>query len=259
MTRPDVLVAVPARDEEDTVGATVGSVLESLADARRMGMAARTHLEVAAHRCADGTARRAHDAVPPHTSVRVVPDEVSTTVGEVRHAAVLRGLEVLDGPLASTWVLSTDADTVVGRSWVRLILAEAQAARAVAVVGLADLDRWRGDAGSAAAYDSVLAAGMRELVGPHQHDHVYGANLAVRADAYLECGGFGTAVHGEDQALVDRLVARGRRVARTRSVRVRTSGRLVGRADLGLAAHLNRLQSRADAPPRDAQPGARLS
>ncbi len=68
-----------------------------------------------------------------------------------------------------------------------------------------------------------------------------GANLAVRADAYLDCGGFPIVGHGEDQLLVDDLARRGHRVARTRNVRVRTSGRLAGRADRGLAAHLHRL------------------
>ena len=72
----------------------------------------------------------------------------------------------------------------------------------------------------------------------HQHDHVYGANLAVRADAYLDVGGFPHAVHGEDRALLDALVAAGHPVLRTRSIAVTTSGRLRGRAAGGLAEHL---------------------
>ncbi|MEO5709728.1 MAG: hypothetical protein ABIQ59_07890 [Nocardioidaceae bacterium] len=74
------------------------------------------------------------------------------------------------------------------------------------------------------------------------HGHVHGANLAVRADAYLDVGGFPGAVHGEDQALVDALVARGHRLLRTREISVVTSGRLVGRAQDGLADHLRRLE-----------------
>ncbi len=240
MTRPGVLVAVPARDEQATVRETLAGVAEALADARRHGLVGRTHIEVAAHRCQDRTFDLARSAITGTPSARVMRDETSSTVGEVRHAAVLRGLDRLDRPPDSTWVLSTDADTVVGRDWVRRILAEAALCGAVAVVGLADLDRWQGAAHAEPAYESLLASKMHAPVGLRQHDHVYGANLAVRADAYLDCGGFPTVGHGEDQLLVDDLVRRGHRVARTRNVRVRTSGRLAGRADRGLAAHLHR-------------------
>lgn len=241
MSLPDVLVAMPARNEQATVREALAGVGAALADARRHGVVGRTHVEVAAHRCHDRTFDEARSALAGMSSAQVLRDETSSTVGEVRHAAVLRGLDRLDRPPDSTWVLSTDADTVVGADWVRRILAEASVADAVAVVGLADIDRWQGAAHTEPAYASLLASKMRAPVGLWQHDHVYGANLAVRADAYLDCGGFPTVGHGEDQLLVDDLVRRGHRVARTRNVRVRTSGRLAGRADRGLAAHLHRL------------------
>lgn len=244
-----MLVAVPARDEEATVAATLRSVLAALEESREQGLVGATHVEVAAHRCADTTFEVALDALTGASSAQVVRDQSSGTVGEVRHAAVRRGLARLAAPTEATWVLSTDADTVVDRDWVRQVLLEAAAADAVAVVGLADLDAWQGAAPAEAAYQEVLAAKLRSPVGPHQHDHVYGANLAVRADAYLDCGGFPTRGHGEDQALVDLLAARGHRVARTRNVRVRTSGRLAGRAEAGLAAHLRRLSLAAEAVP----------
>jgi hypothetical protein len=93
----------------------------------------------------------------------------------------------------------------------------------------------------------------------HRHDHVYGANLAVRADAYLDVGGFPQAVHGEDQALVDALAARGHRLLRTRDISVVTSGRLHGRARDGLAAHLLRLEEQTGSAgdrPRCCQDGS---
>ncbi len=241
MSLPDVLVAMPARNEQATVRAALRSVGAALADARRHGLIGRTHVEVAAHRCHDHTFDEARAALAGMSSAQVLRDETSSTVGEVRHAAVLRGLDRLDGPPDSTWVLSTDADTVVGSDWVRRILAEASVGEAVAVVGLAELDRWHGVAEAEPAYETLLASKMRSPVGLRQHDHVYGANLAIRADAYLACKGFPTSGHGEDQHLVDELVRRGHRVARTLNVRVRTSGRLAGRADHGLADHLRRL------------------
>jgi GT2 family glycosyltransferase len=172
---------------------------------------------------------------------RVTRDESSVTVGQVRDSGVRRALARLDGDPGRTWVLSTDADTAVPTGWVARILQAARAVDAVAVVGVTTLDRWRGSAEGSAAYDRLL----REKTDGDTHRHVYGANLAVRADAYLDVGGFPHAVHGEDQALVDALEARGHRLLRTTDVTVVTSGRLVGRAAGGLADRLAGLEPSA--------------
>jgi GT2 family glycosyltransferase len=142
-----------------------------------------------------------------------------------------------------TWLFCTDADTHVDADWVSRILREATRRAVVGVVGVAPLDDWQGGEEGRAAYDRLLAAKMRVGEGLHQHDHVYGANLAVRADAYLDVGGFSHVTHGEDQALLDELMARGHPVLRTRSISVTTSGRLLGRAPGGLAEHLARLDA----------------
>jgi hypothetical protein len=243
MTRPrpyDVVVVVPARDEEHLVGRTLAGLTRAVHRAR--GLTGRCVVEVAAHRCTDTTARVARQAARG-LDARVVEDTVSETVGEVRDRAVRRGLARLGTADERTWVLSTDADTDVGPGWVVDVLTEAAQHRAAAVAGLAHLDRWHGAAGREPAYTALLARG-HVVRGPgHEHDHVYGANLAVRADAYLAVGGFPHLHPGEDQALVDRLHVAGARVVRTRSVGVTTSGRLVGRAPGGLAALLSRLDS----------------
>ena len=177
----------------------------------------------------------------------------SATGGPARLARLPRSPLPAPGQVAAlrhTWVLSTDADTRVAPGWVGDILVEAARARAVGVVGLAPLDAWQGGPAGAASYERLLAAKMRE--DPvHQHDHVYGANLAVRADAYLDVGGFSHVRHGEDQALVDALAARGHALLRTRTIAVTTSGRLRGRASGGLADRLARIDRHpqvADAP-----------
>jgi len=82
-----------------------------------------------------------------------------------------------------------------------------------------------------------------------QHDHVYGANLAIRADAYVAVGGFPHQPHGEDQSLVDLLLARGERVLRTREIVVATSGRQLGRAPHGLASVLRDLDDPSHVSP----------
>ena len=241
MTR--VVVVVPARDEEATIGATLRGVCASLDAARAHGLVEDAVVEVTAHRCVDATEARARAVLRGRPEGRVARDHAAATVGQVRDEAARRGLASLGGPPSRTWLLSTDADTRVGLRWVGDILREADRRSVVAVAGLARLDRWQGSAAGADAYSAVLAAKMRTEGGDalHQHDHVYGANLAVRADAYLDVGGFSHTRHGEDQALLDALVAAGHPVLRTRAIAVTTSGRLRGRAAGGLAEHLARI------------------
>ena len=235
----DVVVAIPARDEQHTVARTVRDVRRALQVARGLTYVRHATIEVVAHRCSDATAVV---AVPAERAVggdgEVDLDETSWCVGQVRDRGVRRALARLGGPLDDTWVLSTDADTRVGAGWVVDVLASARRLDAVAVVGLAPLDRWHGTPEGAAAYARLLAAGLRSPDPAHQHDHVYGANLAVRADAYLGVGGFPAVPHGEDQVLVDRLQRSGYRLLRTAEVTVRTSGRLTARAAGGLADRL---------------------
>lgn len=232
----DVVVAIPARDEERTVGRTVHDVRRALRVARGLAYVRHATVEVVAHRCRDATVAVAERALG--RDGQVTRDETSWCVGQVRDAGVRRALARLGGTPEDTWVLSTDADTRVGAQWVVDVVTRARRVDAVAVVGLAPLDRWRGSAEGAAAYARLLTGGMRPDDPVHQHDHVYGANLAVRADAYLAVDGFPAVPHGEDQALVDRLELTGRRLLRTADISVRTSGRMTARAAGGLADRL---------------------
>lgn len=240
MTR--VVVVVPARDEEATIGGTLRSICASLDEARRRGLVEACAIEVVAHRCVDGTESRARAALRGRPGGRVTRDEESRSVGEVRDQAARRGLDLLAASPAQTWVLSTDADSQVSTGWVGDILTEAARTGVVGVVGLAPLDAWQGGRLGAAAYDRLIASKMRDDA-IHQHDHVYGANLAVRADAYLDVGGFSHVAHGEDQSLVDSLAEHGHPLLRTRSIEVTTSGRMAGRAVGGLAEHLASLDA----------------
>ena len=62
---------------------------------------------------------------------------------------------------------------------------------------------------------------------------MHGANLGVRADCYLDCGGFaGRAAH-EDVGLVRAAETRGWQVVASRGATVRTSGRPEGRVQVG--------------------------
>ena len=134
---------------------------------------------------------------------------------------------------------NTDADSWVPPDWISATLSAMRAADAVAAAGLVEVVGWRAPASARRAYHALIEAGLH----PWGHDHVYGANLAVRLDAYVTVGGFPARDHGEDHALVARLRSAAYRVATPRTPRVRTSGRTTGRCPDGLGALLGRLAS----------------
>ena len=72
-----------------------------------------------------------------------------------------------------------------------------------------------------------------------EHHHFGGASLAVTAEAYRLVGGLEPHHALEDEAFAARLRARGIPIVRSRTVRVETSARRVGRASRGLAVDLD--------------------
>ena len=228
-----VLVVVPAHDEELLVRQSLISVQRAVA---RSGLP--SAIVLVAHRCTDRTVEVAQEVLTgPGESVLL---DDSATVATARAAGVARALATFPGPRPPahrSWLLSTDADSVVPVTWVadlrRHITPEV-----AAIAGLVEVHDWDGASPAAReAYRAILAAGMRMT----QHDHVYAANLAVRLDAYLDVGGWPNQVPGEDTALVAALRSRAWPVIGARDVRVRTSGRRVPRAVGGLGSLLNRL------------------
>lgn len=260
-------VVVPARDEEERVGACLESLRRALG-ALPGGVA--VAVAVVLDRCSDATPELVAALLadwPEAVAVTVTGDVVppvgadpgarprllrGTGVGALRDLGVREVLHRLaPHPRAGTWLLSTDADTTVPPDWALAHLRLA-AAGAHAVAGTADLDGVEHlAAGAVRRYRAVVERGLHG--GTHRH--VYGANLGVRADAYLAVGGFPADGAGEDHGLWHRLRAAGYTLAQPVDVGVRTSARLHGRADGGLAGLLRSLH-RPD-PPTPPEPAPR--
>jgi hypothetical protein len=239
---PGVVIAVPARDEAALVQTCLTGLDLSVRYAQHKGLVAEAAVVVVAHRCSDDTAARARPALARiPAAVDVVADDESAAVGAVRDRAARHGLALLGARPA--WIFSTDADTVVAPDWISRVLSVATEYDSACVVGLAALDAWYGSLTGLRAYRTVLLDKLHRGPPGDEHRHVYGANLAVRADAYLAVGGFPDVAHGEDQRLVDTLQAAGYPIARTREVIVSTSGRTRGRASGGLADLLRSIGS----------------
>lgn len=248
-------VVVPARDEQDRVVECLRSVRRSLA---ALPPTTATAVQVVLDRCTDTTPELVDAELsrwPGAASVRVValggrragralgsgPAHIvaGTGVGAVRDL----GVRMLLGRLRRhrpdrVWLLHTDADTTVPEDWAAAHLRAAHGG-ACGVAGVADLRSPALSAAALAHYRAVLDAGLDGA----EHHHVYGANLGVRADAYLAVGGFPTDGAGEDHGLWARLRAAGYPLASPRSLRVATSARLRGRAEGGLADLLRSLEA----------------
>jgi glucosyl-3-phosphoglycerate synthase len=81
-------------------------------------------------------------------------------------------------------------------------------------------------------------AATRAGDGDAEHPFFSGASLGITVAAYSRAGGLRPVAALEDQALERTLTDRGIPIARSRAVRVRTSGRTDGRAPHGLSADL---------------------
>ncbi|NQX16209.1 glycosyltransferase family 2 protein [Rathayibacter sp. VKM Ac-2857] len=225
MTRIEhVLAVVPAHDEEERIGDAVASVLRSAEQLALAHPSVVVRLIVVADGCTDATVERARAAGAE------VLELARCGVGAARAAGIAYALGTVSAPDDLVWVANTDADTVVPQDW---LLEHVEHARLHdALVGTvrpdpADLSpemyrRWR------------RTREREESIGS-----IHGANLGVRASAYLAAGGFGGEPLHEDVLLVERLHAAGARVGATDRGEVTTSGRRRNRVDGGYGPYLH--------------------
>lgn len=233
MIRPDLVVAVPAHDEELLIGGCLRSVVTAVgrAVAERD---VRPFIAVAAHRCDDATAGVARDVLAASGLAHLVlTDTEPGPVGAVRGRLLDAVADRVD-PTEDAWLLNTDADSTVPPDWATSVLELAEAG-AAAVTGMVEIVDWHATVAARTRYAEIIAAGMTAT----GHRHVYGANLAVAWRHYRRVGGFRPVPHGEDSDLVARLQSVGLPAVSTLLPVVRTSGRMPGRAPLGLGALLH--------------------
>ena len=215
-------IVIPARDEGELILRCLASVVGAAAEARaRAGV--RVSIVVIADECSDDTAAvaRAFDGV-------IVHEASGANVGIAR----ARGSRIaLD--LGCSWLAYTDADSVVPPNWVTEQLRLADAGCDV-VVGTVRPD-----------FADLSAAHVARWHATHHrgqpNGHVHGANLGVRAAAYLSVGGFAPLPEHEDNELVSRMKTAGAAIVASDEAEVVTSGRLVGRTAGGYAGHLRRI------------------
>jgi glycosyltransferase involved in cell wall biosynthesis len=218
-------IVVPAHNEETLLP----SCLSALQQAVR-SVSIPVHVLVAADACTDGTV-----AAVRACGARVISVQASS-VGAARAAGmteVLRLTAAADP--ATVWLATTDADTVVPPGWLRRQLAWAGQGWDV-VLGTVTVTDW-----SEHPPQVPMAFEARYESGGRPHPHVHGANLGIRASAYLAAGGFTPLRTAEDHALVVAAARTGCSVLRASDTPVQTSARRQARAPLGFSHLLQTL------------------
>ena len=218
---------MPAHNEESTIEKCVKTILASLNQAGVQ----KAWVVVVADGCNDQTVEVARRVLGLCGEVMEIN---ARSAGAARRAGAARILEHFDGvDHTRLWLANTDADTYVTANWIMVQLCLADSG----VTGVAGIVRLAAG-GSVAAYRIYSAT--YETGAEGTHTHVHGANLSMRADAYLDVGGWSNLSLAEDHCLWGRLRHRGWRLSSPVTSVVITSPRLEGRAQGGFADTLKR-------------------
>jgi Glycosyl transferase family 2 len=216
-------VVVPARDEERLLPACLRA-LRRAADMLSMPV----HLLVVADACTDRTVAAARAGGAQVTGIR------ARNVGAARAAGMTELLRLTAGTdPAAVWLATTDADSVVPPHWLRRQVRYASQGWDV-VLGTVSVADWEGHPAHVPA-----AFQARYDFGDGPHPHVHGANLGIRASAYLAAGGFRSLGTAEDHALLAAVTQAGCPVLQASDITVQTSARRLARAPAGFS-HLLR-------------------
>jgi glycosyltransferase involved in cell wall biosynthesis len=230
MTNWHIGVAIPARNEEDLLPRCLNSILE--AKAKLCGLATVDIVAVAD----SSTDRTLEIAMTMLQSVGRTLSINAGVVGIARSVAANLLLQGYHGCRSRYWIANTDADCIVPRTWLVDQLGLARTG-VEAIAGTVSVDSF-----DEHGPEVPLRFKSTYVIEPDgSHPHVHGANLGVRADAYVRVGGWKPLETAEDHDLWGRLLLIGARRQSTSRIEVQTSGRRVGRAPHGfadaLAAH----------------------
>jgi hypothetical protein len=250
--RPGFVVAIPVKDEEERLPACLRALARQLDRSGQPIPPALVRVVLFANNCTDLSANLGR-SLGELWSLHIRVVEASLPPGGAHAGAARRA--AMD--LAETWlkergemngvILTTDADSQVGPSWIAENLAAFEAG-AEAVLGRIDLDgegellpevlHRRGALED--KYEQLLTE-LSWLLDPLEHNPwphhatISGATLGVSRTAYCRVGRLPRVALGEDKALIAALSRQDARIRYSPTIRVITSGRTHGRAPGGVA------------------------
>jgi hypothetical protein len=261
-------VVVPVRDEAKSMPRLLGSLVRQRTPSGVPVRPDRFEVILLCNGCRDGSAAVARRAAAASPALRLHvldlgPSGIGGGVGRARRLLMDEAADRLTrvGQAEGGVVLTTDADTLVAPDWLAANLAEIEGG-ADAVGGQVllqpehlarlapDLRRRYLDDHSyqrlRATLDGLIDPDPDDPL-PRHHQHA-GASLAVTVDAYWRAGGMPPLRSGEDEAFYRAIRRSGGRFRHSLRVRTSTSGRLVGRAEKGLAGTLSAWGTEGEGP-----------
>ena len=266
MIGPCAIVAIPAKDEAGHIGACLRALASQRGLAGRNLPSGTFAVVLFVNNSTDATAAQAGTLRPDlNFALHVVGIDLPTAdanAGGARRRAMNIAAEMLEASGRHNGVLlTTDADTSVPSDWIARnlsILAEGlDAVAGTFVLDPADEARLPVALRERGRYEyryRRLLWEMEARLDPIQHDPwprhgiASRASLALTLASYRAVGGVPLLSLGEDKALVATLRQHGFRVRHEPSIKVVTSGRLVGRAAGGAADTMRRRIEDVTAP-----------
>jgi glycosyltransferase involved in cell wall biosynthesis len=223
----EVAVLIPARNEEVLLSRCLESVIRAI---HALPVTIRATIVLVSDCSTDRTAEIGHSLIGVHGSVLHTR---AGTVGTARALAASYAIARTTAPLSNVWLANTDADCIVPSAWLSDQI-DFAASGIEAVAGIVAVDSFE-------EHGPEVPARFHSRYSIHAdgtHPHIHGANLGVRADCYLDVGGWANLKTAEDHDLWGRLRRTGVRLLSSAQLRVITSGRRVGRAPNGFAGAL---------------------
>lgn len=250
VSRPKVIVTVPAHNEESCIA----NCLESLADQRSvfgMGVNAKDfEILVLCHNCTDSTFAIACNFKRNHKNLKVIV--LKTDRPEVNNIGAVRRIlmRIASSRISSVkgYIAMTDADTVMHPYWMANVLGYFGSGYGL-ICGRIQIDR-EGILKKAnktltlkRRYDELrehLENSMVRYVSDPapKHSDNSGPNMAVRADVYHGVGGMPPIGFCEDISFYDSVLWGGHTIRHCPLTIVTTSGRVDPRAPWGFGAEL---------------------
>ena len=223
-----VAVLIPARDEEILLPRCLRS---AIAACSILPPPISCDIVVAVDRSTDETFAVAKSTLG---DLGCVISTDAGVVGKARAIAAEKALSRFHGPKDRCWLANTDADCCIPERWLLDQISAAE--RGVeAITGIVSVDSFDEHT---AGVDKRFKASYA-IFPDGSHPHVHGANLGVRADAYVRAGGWRHLRTAEDHDLWSRLSMTSARRESNSSLTVVTSGRRIGRAPHGFAEALS--------------------
>ncbi len=222
-----ISVLIPARNEESLLPRCLFSVQHAR---RKLPPDITSDVIVVDDASSDRTRQIAENILKDEG---IVVSAAEGIVGSARSLAARTALSRYKGPAYLHWLANTDADCCVPETWLLDQIAIAET-NVQAIAGIISVD-------SFSEHQPEVAERFSSSYLIHAdgtHPHVHGANLGVRADAYLRAGGWSSLPTAEDHDLWNRLHTTGSLRVSLGSVKVVTSGRRMGRAPRGFAQAL---------------------